>query len=115
MASVARGGACRALGLVLMVAVTGCARPAPPPPPPAPLDYQSVLNETDRSLGQAFAQVRAASTPDALAQRVLDAAGAASAAGERLDDDDPGPAAVSRDNVELATGQIGRASCRERV
>jgi hypothetical protein len=104
MASVASGGACWALGLVLIVAVTGCARPAPPPPPPAPLDYQSVLTETDRAIGQAFAEVRTAQTPDALAQRVLDAAGAVSAAGKRLDDDDPGPAAVSRDNAELAAG-----------
>jgi hypothetical protein len=113
MTSVARGGACWALGLALIVTVTGCARPAPPSrpsPPPAPLDYQSVLTETDRSIGQAFAEVRAASTPHALAQRVLDAAGAASAAGERLDNDDPGPPAVSRDNVELASGlrRLGR-------
>src|SRR5882757_78212 len=109
------------LGVLLagLVALAGCAAPpgpsGPPPTPSAPVDtpdgYQSMLNQTDDQLDSAFAVIGQARSLEALEQAVLEGAGAASAASERLTTSGPVPVSVSGDNAALAAGlrQFGRA------
>jgi hypothetical protein len=101
-----------------LLAVAGCGSPpgpsVPPPAPSAPVDtpdgYQSMLNQTDDQLAAAFTAIGQARSLEALEQTVLEGAGAASAASERLTTSGPVPASVSADNAALAAGlrQFGR-------
>jgi hypothetical protein len=101
-----------------LLAVAGCGSPpgpsVPPPAPATPVDtpdgYQSMLNQTDDQLAAAFTAIGQARSLEALEQTVLEGAGAASAASERLTTSGPVPASVSGDNAALAAGlrQFGR-------
>ncbi|HEY2203509.1 MAG TPA: hypothetical protein VGH99_03395 [Pseudonocardia sp.] len=101
------GAALAAVGA--LAGLVGCAAPVPPPaapPPPVstPGGYQAMLTETDRSIGDALAQVGRTPSLDQLAQQVLSTAGVVSAAGEQLRNSGPVPATVNQDNNTLIDG-----------